>query len=375
MGLALDLSHEPFDALKTRVHALHRAICAGQLELLRVLGELERREAWESDGAYSMAHWVTMELGISYWKADRWVDAGVRLDELPVVAAAFRDGDLPIDKVVELTRFAEVEEQDSLVDWAEGASSGAIRREGELRARRGLADVVAVEAQRSLDWGYDDDGKRFWLEAELPAAQGAVVASALDGLAREVPAMSDDDGPAPIACRRADALVALCSGWTGATGSVRAEVVVHVGLEDLLDAEASATVEGGSVIPAAAVRRLLCNADVRTVIEAADGTVAGHGRLIREPSSHLLRQLRHRDQECRFPGCGARRFTHAHHIHWWSRGGRTDLDNLVLICGHHHRLVHEHGWRVEREPDGDLHWFRPDGTGYRAGPAGGEVAA
>ncbi len=88
----------------------------------------------------------------------------------------------------------------------------------------------------------------------------------------------------------------------------------------------------------------------------------------REPSAPMLRQLRYRDGECRFPGCGARRFTQAHHIVWWERGGSTDLDNLVLVCTFHHKLVHEYGWGIKRDHDGTLRWFHPDGRRYRAGP-------
>jgi hypothetical protein len=83
----------------------------------------------------------------------------------------------------------------------------------------------------------------------------------------------------------------------------------------------------------------------------------------------MMRQLRYRDQECRFPGCGSRRFTEAHHVRWWSRGGRTDLENLVLTCTFHHKLVHEYGWSLAREPDNTVRWHRPDGTRYRAGPS------
>jgi hypothetical protein len=75
------------------------------------------------------------------------------------------------------------------------------------------------------------------------------------------------------------------------------------------------------------------------------------------------------DFECTFPGCGARRFTQAHHIVWWDQGGRTDLDNLLLVCTLHHKLVHEYGWAVRRDGEGMARWFRPDGTRYRAGPA------
>jgi HNH endonuclease len=83
----------------------------------------------------------------------------------------------------------------------------------------------------------------------------------------------------------------------------------------------------------------------------------------------MMRQLRYRDVECPFPGCGAQQFTQAHHIVWWERGGRTDLDNLVLLCFFHHKLVHEYGWTVRWGDAGEVVWSHPDGSRYRAGPA------
>jgi hypothetical protein len=107
------------------------------------------------------------------------------------------------------------------------------------------------------------------------------------------------------------------------------------------------------------------------------GNLLGLGRMSREPSAWMVRQIRYRDRGCRFPGCATRAFTQAHYIVWWGRGGRTDLDNLLLICSFHHRVVHEHGWSVTREDDGTVRWFGRDGTRYRAGPLPGsdEVAA
>ncbi|MGZ5349813.1 MAG: HNH endonuclease signature motif containing protein [Actinomycetota bacterium] len=86
----------------------------------------------------------------------------------------------------------------------------------------------------------------------------------------------------------------------------------------------------------------------------------------------MLRQLRYRDRGCVFPGCGTRSFTEAHHVVWWSKGGTTDLENLVVICSFHHRLVHEHGWRLSRAPDGEVRWFRADGERFLAGPSPGK---
>jgi hypothetical protein len=123
------------------------------------------------------------------------------------------------------------------------------------------------------------------------------------------------------------------------------------------------------VIHPETARRLLCGARVQAVIEDKDGQPVGLGRMTRVPTSWMIRELRYRDLECQFPGCGARRFTKAHHIRWWEHGGPTNLENLLLVCTFHHKLVHEYGWSVVRKKDGTVRWFRPDGTPYRAGPA------
>jgi hypothetical protein len=128
-------------------------------------------------------------------------------------------------------------------------------------------------------------------------------------------------------------------------------------------------IEDGPALHPQAGERLACTARIQTVVEDPSGRVLGLGRMRREPSAWMMRQLRYRDRGCRFPGCGTRAFTQAHHIRWWSHGGRTDLENLALICSFHHRLVHEHGWSLTRAPDGELIWRRADGRRYRAGPS------
>ena len=68
----------------------------------------------------------------------------------------------------------------------------------------------------------------------------------------------------------------------------------------------------------------------------------------------MRRALRIRDGGCRFPGCTHDRFVDGHHIHHWADGGETSLDNLVLLCRHHHHLVHDGGFSCEKTDDGEI---------------------
>jgi hypothetical protein len=221
-----------------------------------------------------------------------------------------------------------------------------------------------------VSWWYYDEGRRFGLEADLPASYGPGVVRAIEREAARLPVMPGEDGPYDVAARRADALVALCSAAGSPGGaSDAATVVVHAPIASLLGGEANAEIEDGPVISPEAARRIACNARIQFVFEDGAGHPVRFGRMSREPSAAMMRQLRYRDRECRFPGCGSRRFTQAHHVVWWSNGGRTVLENLILVCWFHHRLVHEHGWTVARDPDGTVTWLGPGGVRYRAGPA------
>ena len=98
----------------------------------------------------------------------------------------------------------------------------------------------------------------------------------------------------------------------------------------------------------ATVRRLACDAAMVPIIESASGEPLAIGRKTRVISRALNRSLKRRDRGCRFPGCCNTRFVDAHHIEHWADGGETCLDNLVLLCRHHHRLLHEGGYSIER---------------------------
>ena len=362
--------------------AVHAEVSKAQRRLFKLIVEVDRSEAWRDAGARDLAHWLSMRYGISRWKATRWIASAHALDHLPRTAEAFETGELGIDKVVELTRFATPESEAGLIRWAERVSSGAIRHRGDLLARPVLEEIQEAHATRRVGWWFFDDGKRFGLDAELPAADGAVVAKALERLAETLPIMPGEEESCYAEVRRADALVAICSTRIGSDPNPdRATVVVHaasaipVGNDETTASGLGGTIlgecelESGPVLHPETVRRLACTARIQTVVEDSSGTALRVGRMRREPTAFMLRQLRYRDRECTFPGCGDRRFAHAHHVRWWSRGGPTDLDNLVLVCTFHHRLVHELGWKLERDRSGEVRWFRPDGTRHRSGPA------
>ena len=166
---------------------------------------------------------------------------------------------------------------------------------------------------------------------------------------------------------RADALVAiadsfLATGPAARTGGDRHQILVHVDAATLSGADESGRceLEHGAPLAAETARRLACDASIVRLLER-DGKPLTIGRKSRSIPPALRRALRTRDKGCRFPGCGSRRFLDAHHIEHWARGGATDLDNLIHLCGTHHRLLHEGGFHLEPSPDGKLIFHRPDG--------------
>jgi hypothetical protein len=372
VSVALVFDMTTTQSLTVALDNTNAAVGRAQREMLHLIADADRLEIWRDTGARDTAHWVAIRYGISEWKSRRWVGAAHALENLPSIAEALAAGELGIDKVVELARFATPETEARLIRWATTVSVGAVGHRGDLDARASITDVRETERSREVSWWYHDEGRRFGLEADLPASSGPVIVNALEREAERIAALPGEEDEVYASARRADALVALCSARVASDPEPdRATVVVHARLDGLRQDTGGCEIEGGPVIHPQSVRRLLCNARVQTVVEDQDGTVLGVGRLSRQVPAWMVRQVRHRDRECRFPGCGARRFTEAHHLRWWRHGGRTDLHNLALICSFHHRLVHEHGWSVKREATGDLLWRRPDGARYESGPSPG----
>lgn len=125
---------------------------------------------------------------------------------------------------------------------------------------------------------------------------------------------------------------------------------------------------GGIHVSTETARRLACDAAMVRMEHGPAGEILDVGRRTRTISPALRRALRARDRQCRFPGCRNVRVD-AHHLEHWADGGRTALDNLVLLCRRHHRAVHEEGFRITLDAAGDVEFIRPDGRPLPEAPA------
>jgi hypothetical protein len=364
----------PTERLLGQIDRAHADLGKAHERFLRLIAEVDRHGVWADDGARDLAQWLWMRYGMSDWKARRFIDAAAALPQLPAISHALSRGQLGVDKVIELTRFATFENEDGLIPWAQHVSASRIRHEAEV-ARSPDADEAAHEDRsRSVTWSYRDEGRRFEMHADLPAAQGAAVAKAIDRFAASIPPMPGELGGIHAPARRADALVGLCSAnLADDPDTDRATVVIHARTAAGNVVRTGGEIEGGGIAHPSTLERLLCAARVETVHEDRDGGVLGVSRITRIPPAWLLRQIRYRDGGCRFPGCGTKAFTQAHHIVFWREGGATDLDNLATLCSWHHKLVHEYGWWIKGSAQRELRWYRPDGTRYRAGPTSSDA--
>ncbi len=109
-------------------------------------------------------------------------------------------------------------------------------------------------------------------------------------------------------------------------------------------------------VPAGTSRRIACDSSIVTIKEDKNGEPLSIARRSRTIPPPMRRALRVRDKGCRFPGCTNTRFVDGHHIEHWADGGETSLDNLIMLCRHHHHLVHEGGFVCEKSPTGEINF-------------------
>ncbi|AQP46333.1 hypothetical protein BW730_00860 [Tessaracoccus aquimaris] len=214
------------------------------------------------------------------------------------------------------------------------------------------------------------------LTGRLPLADGALLQAQLDALTPPLSSYASEAMPPTRDARRADALMSLAH-HSAAAGSLprlgldRPTVSITVSLESLRDGIGSADLIGidAASLTAGEARRLACDANLIPVVLGGRSEPLDVGRRRRLVTSGIRAALTRRDAGCAFPHCTMPpAVCEAHHIQPWHDGGATSLDNLVLLCPRHHRLVEPDPlqsevsqWQVWIDADSGEPWFRPPG--------------
>ena len=344
--------------------------------IVDIVAECERDSLRGITGARSLPAMVAWKTGISPRNAHTIAAIAERQHQFPRCAQALREGRLSLDQVGAIAERAADGSDEHYAQLAAVATVSQLRTAIALEPPPPPPRIEPdTELEGDLDAGWEpappptpprsitsdsDEVSTTW-RITLPHDEAATFSTALDAhrdaliaewtRARTVTGDSDavDTGgdsasgggtrggvPMPTTV---DAFLRLVEcGWdaeaTRRPHGQHTTVVVHLDLE-----ARAAALHLGPLLADADRQYLTCDATCEVWFER-DGRVIGAGRVTRTVNRRLRRALEHRDRCCVVPGCGATRGLHAHHVVHWEDGGRTDLDNLVLVCPYHHRAHH-----------------------------------
>ncbi|PYM35877.1 MAG: HNH endonuclease [Candidatus Rokuibacteriota bacterium] len=366
------------DRLGDEIAELSAHLDAATARLLDLIREFDSRSGWNT-GFRSCAAWLSWRVGFAPGAAREHVRVARALGTLPRLSHALARGELSYAKVRELTRVATPETEERLLAVGRAGTAEHVERivRGWRRVDR-KAEAREADRQhagRALHVYPDEDGTvriRGRLTPEVGARLMQALAAAREAVyPKNVPAGTCAPGVSQetptMEQQQADALAllaetALHHGIDPGAPGERYQVVVHVDAAVLADADqpGQSVLEDGARVPAGTSQRLACDASRVVMRHDRDGRVVEVDARTRTIPPALRRALQHRDRGCRFPGCGVR-VGQGHHIPHWAQGGPTTLSNLALLCRRHHRAVHEEGYTLDRQADGELRFRRPDG--------------
>ncbi|NMN98196.1 HNH endonuclease signature motif containing protein [Antrihabitans stalactiti] len=371
------------------------------LEALRValVAELDKHGVPGGLGATSTATWLANRTSLSPGESNRILRLGVALDAHPDIAAAYQAKLITADAARLIVAFLEkpppgmpVEAVDSVRTFLLDAAHGGDLRElrvhiARLRETFDTDDTPASEdTDRNEFYASTTLNGRMAVKGDFDAETGEMLLAALSPLS--TPRPTDEAGPdnRTPAQRRADGFTEILrryldSGASPDDGGERPHLHLHIQANDLAGQEPATEAVSDKpdnayffdlfgktsvgrmpwmgAMSIESARRIACDSVVHPIVMDENGSPLNLGRSVRTANRKLRRALVARDGGCAFRGCGRpAAWCDAHHIQHWIDGGATDLDNLVLLCRFHHRLIHHSEWEVvmgrDRHP-----WFIP----------------
>ena len=353
-----------------------------EARLTAVVRVADARSACEHDGLRTMQSWLRTHAGLKPSAAAGLVQRGRALSLLPATAAAFAAGAIGAEQVTAIAEI--VAPKYAAMAAAQGIDVGEVEAALAVIAAgqtfQKLTEAVEQylerldpdgpepepETQRSLRVLTHPD-RTVTVIAHLDPVGGEKVKAVIEPMAAASRTAGDTRSPDQV---RGDALVqwadnTLAAGDVPVQRTRKPGIAAVLHLDDLVDpglGKTAARMGFGAVVSAARARWLACDSTVARIVMGPDGEPLGRGREVRIVPAALRHLLDIRDGGCVFAGCDAPPWwCEAHHRIHWAFGGTTDPDNLGLLCERHHGKVH-HGYRIERDPDGVWHTYRPDGT-------------
>ncbi len=392
---------EELQQLKAKTAALEASL----------LAEIDAREIPRKQMAWgSTADWYTHLAGTTHGEGKRTVKHARQLvGERRATHAALAAGDVSpqqagviLDAIRRLPKAEHVRRigEQTLIDEAARLNASELFKAGrhllavvdpDGEEKRAEKDLDREERAAHLDRGLSitDDGLGgVRIRGRGSVEDGATLRAALLPFTKPKPTTDPDtgaDGCEPGAdgrdhgARMWDALIqlaehALNTDLAPASHGARPRVTVTIDADTLHDADDDypggsggsgfGVTDDGLDLSASAVRRLACDCDLIRVLMDAEGCPLDVGRARRLVTPAIWTALVTRDRHCAFPGCTRPPVMgHAHHIRHWINGGPTSLENLVLLCGHHHRTIHHTPWQVRLAEDGKPEFLPPPKAG------------
>ena len=349
---SMDWERETTDFLQQRLlgnEATRSQLAAENLEILEVF---DRRQVATADGSRSLSEWTAARLDVGQETAKSLVRTMRRTVCRPELRQALAEGEASFDRVEALSRIPED------IGLLEHLDIGAVRREAAKRVEIAPASEYRTAADRFLVVQPSLDESWWNLWGGLDGHSGAIVNKVLTETADQFPPLPDGTR-GDSSWRKATALVELCVGDDPPPAQVT--VFVDTGLATPTNGRAGVVLEAGPRVGAQALEAILCDAVAEVTVRTQDGRYLEYGRKQRTIPPALKRAILDRDgNTCAADGCESRYRLEVHHKVPWSRGGRTDPENLVTLCWfHHHVVVHQRGYTVYHHPNHGRIRFKP----------------